>query len=207
MGRTLGLIIILLTVCGGTGVFAGEKSPSKEIAVLQTSLGAIEIELYRPDAPKTVQNFVKLAQKKTFNGIRFHRVSKGFVIQTGDPLSADPKKKGEWGMGGTSIYGGKEFADELNTNTQSYKDGYKRGVVAMANRGPNTNTSQFFIMLADRVDMPKRYTIFGRVVSGMDVVDKIGSVELDPPYASDGKPKTDVMLLKVSIKKQAQSKK
>jgi cyclophilin family peptidyl-prolyl cis-trans isomerase len=207
MGRTLGLIIILLTVCGGAGVIAGEKSAGKEIAVLQTSLGAIEIELYRPDAPKTVQNFVKLAQKKTFNGIRFHRVSKGFVIQTGDPLSADPKKKGEWGTGGTSIYGGKEFADELNTNTQSYKDGYKRGVVAMANRGPNTNTSQFFIMLADRVDMPKRYTIFGRVVSGMDVVDKIGSVELDPPYASDGKPKTDVMLLKVSIKKQAQSKK
>ena len=207
MGRTLGIIIILLTVCSGAGVIAGEKSPNKEIAVLQTSLGAIEIELYKPDAPKTVQNFVKLAQKKTFNGIRFHRVSKGFVIQTGDPLSADPKKKGEWGTGGTSIYGGKEFADELNTNTQSYKDGYKRGVVAMANRGPNTNTSQFFIMLADRVDMPKRYTIFGRVISGMDVVDKIGSVELDPPYASDGKPKTDVMLLKVSIKKQAQSKK
>jgi len=207
MVRTLGIIMIFLAASWSAGATAGEKKVTREIAVLQTSLGSIEIELLRGDAPKTVENFVKLAQKKTFNGIRFHRVSRGFVIQTGDPLSADPKNKEKWGTGGTSVYGGKEFADELNPGTQSYKDGYKRGVVAMANRGPNTNTSQFFIMLVDRAEMPKLYTIFGRVVSGMEVVDKIGSVELDPPYASDGKPKTDVMLLKASVKKQGESKK
>jgi cyclophilin family peptidyl-prolyl cis-trans isomerase len=187
-------------VAGGSPAVAGQ---GKEIAVLQTSLGTFEIELYRSDAPKTVENFVKLAQKKTFNGIRFHRVSKGFVIQSGDPLSGDLKKKDHWGSGGTSIYGGKEFADELNASTPSYREGYKRGVVAMANRGPNTNTSQFFVMLVDRPEMQKNYTIFGKVVSGMEVVDKIGAVELDPPYLSDGRPKTDVMLKKVTIKKAA----
>lgn len=198
-----GLTVMLcaaFVAAGGSPAGAGK---GKEIAVLQTSLGTFEIELYRSDAPKTVENFVKLAQKKTFNGIRFHRVSRGFVIQSGDPLSADVKKKEQWGSGGTSIYGGKAFADELNANTPSYKEGYKRGVVAMANRGPNTNTSQFFVMLSDRADLPKNYAIFGKVVSGMDVVDKIGAVELDPPYVSDGKPKTDVMLKKVTIKKTA----
>jgi cyclophilin family peptidyl-prolyl cis-trans isomerase len=163
-------------------------------------MGTFEIELYGNDAPKTVENFVGLAQKKYFDGQRFHRVSKNFVIQAGDDKSKDPKKKAEWGTGGKSIWG-KEFADELNPNAPSYKAGYLKGVLAMANRGPNTNTSQFFIILRDAPSLPKNYTIFGKVVKGMEVVDKIGQVEIIPGMMgpTDGAPKVDVKIKKVRI--------
>lgn len=168
------------------------QAKQKEIAVLETSMGTIEAELYRADAPKTVENFVKLAEKKYFNGVKFHRVAKGFVIQGGDPTGT--------GMGGSSIYGG-EFADELDSKTPSYKAGYVKGVMAMANKGPNTNTSQFFIMLADAPRMPKNYTIFGKVVKGIDVVDKIGAVELLERGSRDGHPKEDVIMKNVTIRR------
>lgn len=167
---------------------------TKEIAVIETTLGTIEAELYRDDAPKTVENFVKLAEKKYFNGIIFHRVSKGFVIQGGDPTGT--------GTGGKSIYG-KPFEDELNPNSPSLKAGYLHGVMAMANSGPNTNTSQFFIMLKDVPRMPKNYTIFGKVIKGLDVVDKIGEVDITPQMGpSDGKPKVDVKMKSVTIRKE-----
>jgi cyclophilin family peptidyl-prolyl cis-trans isomerase len=178
------------------------RTSSKETAVVETSMGTFEVLLYRSDAPKTVENFVKLAGQKFFDGTRFHRVSKGFVIQGGDEKSRDEKKAAEWGTGGKSIYG-KEFADELNPATPSYKEGYKKGVVAMANRGPNTNTSQFFVMLNDIPRMPKNYTIFGKVIKGLDVVDKIGQVEITPIMGpNDGRPKTDVIVKKVTIRKE-----
>ncbi len=165
---------------------------SKEIVVIETSLGTFEAEMYRADAPKTVENFVRLAEKKYFNGIIFHRVSKGFVIQGGDPTGT--------GSGGKSIYGG-EFADELNPQTPSYKAGYLKGVLAMANRGPNTNTSQFFVMLQDVPRMPKNYTIFGKVIKGIEVVDKIGEVDITPQMgARDGKPKVDVVIKSVTVR-------
>ncbi len=185
-----------MVMAGGEAEAQKEKAPAKqlEIAVIETSLGTIEAELYRDDAPKTVDNFVKLAEKKYFNGIIFHRVSKGFVIQGGDPTGT--------GTGGKSIYG-KEFEDELNSAAPSYKAGYLKGVLAMANRGPNTNTSQFFIMLRDNMRMPKNYTIFGKVIKGIDVVDKIGEVEIDPQMgATDGKPKVDVVMKKVTIRRE-----
>jgi cyclophilin family peptidyl-prolyl cis-trans isomerase len=111
-----------------------------------------------------VTNFATLAKKGYYDGLTFHRVVPGFVIQGGDP-------NGD-GTGGRSIYGD-TFPDELNPNTPSYQAGYQEGVVAMANRGPNTNGSQFFIMLADDPSLPKNYTIFGKVISGMDVVKQI----------------------------------
>ncbi len=176
---------------------AQDKKPAakvKEIAVIETSMGTIEAELYRDDAPKTVDNFVRLAEKKYFNGVIFHRVSKGFVIQGGDPTGT--------GTGGKSIYG-KEFEDELNSGTPSFKAGYQHGVLAMANRGPNTNTSQFFIMLRDVPRMPKNYTIFGKVIKGLDVVDKIGDVEITPQMGpNDGKPKVDVKMKSVTIRRE-----
>ena len=177
-------------------------------ASVETSMGKFEVEFYHADAPKTVENFVKLAETKFFDGQRFHRVSKNFVIQAGDDKSKDVKKKAEWGTGGKSIWG-KEFADELNPNTPSLKAGYLKGVLAMANRGPNTNTSQFFIMLHDNPGMPKNYTIFGRVVSGLDVVEKIGQVEIIPGMMgpTDGAPKVDVMIKKVRILRGAAQKK
>jgi len=179
----------------------GARKMPREIGVITTSMGTFEIELYRSDAPKAVENFVRLAEKKYFDGMRFHRVAKGFVIQTGDPLSKDPSKVSQWGTGGESIYG-KEFEDELNPNTPSAKEGYKKGVVAMANRGPNTNTSQFFVCLND-LNLPHNYTIFGKVIKGMDVVEKIGNVEIIPSRMgpTDGRPKTDVLVKKVTIKK------
>lgn len=130
---------------------------------IHTNYGDIAFETYDADAPKTVANFITLANKGFYDGVIFHRVIKGFMIQGGDPSGN--------GTGGP----GYTFADELNSATESYKNGYKKGVVAMANAGPNTNGSQFFIMLED-YPLPNNYSIFGRVVRGQDVVDKIGSV-------------------------------
>jgi cyclophilin family peptidyl-prolyl cis-trans isomerase len=179
-------------------VAKGKTAPAgKEIGVIETTMGTIEIDLFRGDAPKTVENFVRLAEKKYYNGIIFHRVLKGFVIQGGDPTGS--------GRGGKSIYG-KNFEDELDPNTPSVKEGYKHGVVAMANMGPNTNGSQFFIMLKDAPWMENKYTIFGKVIKGLDVVDKIGDVEITP--GTDGRPKVDVKMKSVTIRREkAETKK
>ena len=192
--RTTIMVIAMMIFISVVGESQEKKVPpkGKEIAVIETSMGTIEAELYREDAPKTVENFVRLAEKKYFNGIIFHRVSKGFVIQGGDPTGT--------GSGGKSIYG-KDFEDELNPATPSFKAGYLKGVLAMANRGPNTNTSQFFIMLKDVPRMPKNYSIFGKVIKGIEIVDKIGEVEIIPQMGpSDGKPKVDVKMITVTIR-------
>ncbi|MBI5470968.1 MAG: peptidylprolyl isomerase [Ignavibacteriae bacterium] len=170
------------------------QTKGNPVATVETSMGKFEIELYPADAPKTVENFIGLAEKKFFDGVRIHRVVKNFVIQMGDPFSKDKKKRDMWGMGGESIWN-KEFADELSPNTQSYKDGYLKGVVAMANKGPNTNTSQFFVMLRDNTSLPKNYTIFGKVVKGMEVVDKMGVVDVE----GNGQPKEDIVVKKVRV--------
>src|SRR3989344_1408844 len=140
--------------------------------------GKIAVEFYDKDAPKTVENFLRLANAGYFDCLTFHRVAKGFVIQGGDPTGT--------GSGGESAFGG-EFADEVNPTSALYQAGYKKGVVAMANRGPNTNTSQFFIMLSD-AGLAPAYTIFGHVTVGLDTVDKIGAVEIVPQLGpTDGK--------------------
>lgn len=136
------------------GVLAPEEIENKRIRI-STDKGQIVFDLFANTAPKTVSNFVYLTKAGYYNGVTFHRREEGFVIQGGDP-------KGN-GTGGP----GYEFEDELK---DSYT--YERGIVAMANRGPNTNGSQFFIMLGN-TPLPKAYSIFGRVVEGMDVVDKI----------------------------------
>ena len=130
-------------------------------AVITTAKGTIELALYAHDAPKTVENFVRLTQSQYYDGLKFHRVEAGFVIQGGDP-------KGD-GTGGESAFGG-TFADELNSETESYKAGYLGGTLAMANSGPNTNGSQFFITVADQPNLPHAYTIFGKVKKGFEVV-------------------------------------
>ena len=196
------IVLAVLFAAAGLQIQAQQKTDKtketssttlKRPSMKETPLGVIEIELYVTDAPKTTENFVKLSDKKYFNGILFHRVSKGFVIQGGDPTGT--------GSGGKSIWG-KEFADELNPNTASYKAGYVKGVVAMANRGPNTNTSQFFIMLADNRSMPKNYTIFGKVVSGMEVVERIANADIIPAMGpTDGRPVNDFVMKNVSIVK------
>ncbi|HEY1074759.1 MAG TPA: peptidylprolyl isomerase [Patescibacteria group bacterium] len=155
------------------------------MVTISTTKGDITIELYESDAPKTTKNFKELAQKGYYDGVIFHRVIDGFMIQGGDPNGT--------GTGGESIYGD-TFEDELNPNADSYKTGYKEGVVAMANRGPNTNGSQFFIMLKD-TPLPKNYTIFGHVTSGMDVVHAIGKVAVD----GNDKPLEEVKMTTVKV--------
>lgn len=159
------------------------KPVNKEHTVtIKTNLGEIKFVTYDVDAPKTVQNFINLANKGFYNGVIFHRVIPGFMIQGGDPTGT--------GMGGP----GYQFEDELNPATDSYKEGYLKGVVAMANSGPNTNGSQFFIMVAD-YPLPNNYTIFGKVVIGQDVADAISKVERN---RSD-KPLSPVTIEKVSV--------
>lgn len=169
------------------GKFKPTIDISNKEAVMQTNFGTIVLGFYDQDAPKTVENFICLAQKGYYNGVTFHRVANGFVIQGGDPTGT--------GAGGESIYGSK-FEDELNPNTPSAKLGYVKGTLAMANAGPNTNGSQFFITLSD-VQLPLNYTIFGKVLSGMDVVEKIGALPTTP--TGDGKPNQKVVIQSVTI--------
>lgn len=157
-----------------------EKNMNK--ITIETNLGKIVLELYPKDAPKAVENFTMLAQKGFYSNLIFHRVIPGFMIQGGDPLGT--------GSGGP----GYQFADELDPNTPSAKAGYKKGVLAMANAGPNTNGSQFFIMLED-YPLPHNYTIFGRVVSGQDVVDAIGKTKTGP----NDRPITPVTMKLVTV--------
>lgn len=167
-----------------------EDISNKFVTLNVEGYGNIKIQLYDKDAPKTVENFLTLTARGYYDGITFHRISKGFVIQGGDPTGT--------GSGGESAFGG-EFADELDPNTPSAKAGYAKGVVAMANRGPNTNTSQFFIML-DNNDLPHNYTIFGKVVEGMDVVDKIGQAPITPQMGpTDGAPVNKITITKATI--------
>lgn len=143
-------------------------------ALIHTSMGDVTIKFYPAEAPKTVANFVKLAKEGFYDGVKFHRVIKGFMNQVGDPISKDDTKKDLWGTGGP----GYQFEDEIDKTNGLYQRGYKTGVVAMANAGPNTNGSQFFIMAAD-YPLPPLYTIFGEVTSGLDVVMRINQVKTD----------------------------
>lgn len=155
------------------GQTKGSKTEvNKEVtATIETAKGKIVIGFYPKEAPKTVENFILLTQRKYYDGTKFHRVEPGFVIQGGDPLSKDKDPKND-GTGGESAWGGK-FKDEINEKSAIYKTGYMQGVVAMANSGANTNGSQFFIMLKDNKTLPKSYTIFGKIITGMDIVKKI----------------------------------
>ncbi len=157
-------------------------------AVIQTNMGTIRFELLEEDAPNTTDNFIQLATRGYYDGVIFHRVIKGFMIQGGDPTGT--------GTGGEAAAGGK-FNDEINKSSDVYKRGYKAGTVAMANAGPNTNGSQFFIMHVD-YPLPPSYTIFGRVTEGQDVVDAIAST----PKDRNDKPNSPVTMEKVTIENQ-----
>ncbi len=153
------------------------------VATLDTNLGQIVVQLLPKEAPLAVNNFVFLAREKFYDGVKFHRVVSGFVIQSGDPLGT--------GAGGP----GYRFADEKVTSD------YLKGALAMANSGPNTNGSQFFITLADLTGrLPKNYTLFGRVTGGLDVVDKIGAVPTRVgPSGEQSTPTVDVHINTITI--------
>ncbi|MEK7646848.1 MAG: peptidylprolyl isomerase [Patescibacteria group bacterium] len=158
----------------------------RAIAVMDTNLGEIKLELFSSDAPNTVENFVSLAKIGFYDGVKFHRVIKGFMIQSGDPLSKDDSMKARWGTGGP----GYVFVDEIHANNRN-----AAGTIAMANAGPNTNGSQFFINVANNDYLDGKHTVFGRVVEGMDVV---SSIENTPTEGSD-RPVDDVIIKSVKI--------
>jgi cyclophilin family peptidyl-prolyl cis-trans isomerase len=161
---------------------------ANRIAVIKTNLGTIRAELLEEDAPKTTENFRLLAERGYYDGIIFHRVIKGFMIQGGDPLGQ--------GYGGESAWGGK-FNDEINRSSALYQGPYKAGTLAMANSGPNTNGSQFFIMHVD-YPLPPSYTKFGQVIEGQDVVNAIA----ETPTGRNDKPNSPVTMEKVTIEEQ-----
>jgi cyclophilin family peptidyl-prolyl cis-trans isomerase len=176
------------------GMMKHEKSNHKEevnglSAVFKTTLGEFEIELYHKDAPETVWNFVNLAEgrQKTnkegpfYNGIIFHRVIRGFMIQGGDPEGS--------GRGGP----GYRFEDEFRPNLKHSSE----GILSMANAGPGTNGSQFFITLGPTPHLDNRHTVFGKVTKGMDIVKKIG----DTPTGAMDRPRTDVVINELVIKR------
>ena len=176
---------------GNPKVPAGAKSSGGKHAVVETDKGPIDLELFETDAPKAVENFRLLAEHNYYDGLTFHRIVKGFMIQGGDP-SGD-------GTGGESAWGGM-FADEINPGSALYRDGYKRGLVAMANAGPNTNGSQFFI-LHDDYPLPPRYVIFAKVTGGMDTLDALASTPTT--LGADGgmsRPLTPPVIKKVTIR-------
>ncbi len=172
------ILTLCLTFCYG-GIFAMEATT----VILETNQGDIEIKLRDDIAPKTCENFTKLVQKGYYNGLIFHRVIKGFMIQGGDPTGT--------GMGGESIWG-KPFEDEVTPVLKF--DG--PGILAMANAGPNTNGSQFFITCAATPWLNMRHTIFGEVVIGLDVVQKIENT----PVGAQDKPTTPQKIIRAYIK-------
>ncbi|OGU10707.1 MAG: hypothetical protein A2X61_04915 [Ignavibacteria bacterium GWB2_35_12] len=171
-------------------------------AYLMTSKGKIVLGLYGKDAPKAVENFIGLAKKGYYNGIKFHRIAKNFLIQAGDRLTRNSRRMEDWGTGGESIFK-KEFEDELDTETPSYKIGYIKGTLAMANRGPNTNKSQFFICLEEAEKLEHNWTIFGRILEGMDIVELISSARVIPSNRGpdDGIPRKPIIIHWVKVRR------
>jgi cyclophilin family peptidyl-prolyl cis-trans isomerase len=170
---------------------AGAKSSGGMHGTIDTDKGPIEIEFLPMDAPKAVENFRLLAEHGYYDGLMFHRIVKGFMIQGGDP-SGD-------GTGGESAWGG-TFPDEIKQDSALYSDGYKRGYIAMANSGPNTNGSQFFIMHQD-YPLPPNYVIFAKVTGSMAAVDAMA--ETPTTLGPDGgmsKPVTPPTIKKVTIR-------
>ncbi len=209
MKKIILMVIILFTVTNCTEKVEDEQQQIKQetkvnkeerynyvtigpdsilVAVVKTNMGTFEMELYPNETPITVTNFVTLAEENFYDSVTFHRIIDGFVIQGGDPTGT--------GSGGKSIYNGKPYADEFVPSLRHNS----AGILSMANRGPSTNTSQFFITLAPTPHLDDRHTVFGKVINGMDVISKIGKVPTDPQF---NRPIDPVIMEKVTIERRA----
>jgi len=160
---------------------------AKKIATITTNIGTFEIELFAEQTPKTVKNFVDLAEKGFYNETKFHRIIENFMIQGGDPNSKDDSLKARWGTGGP----GYSFEDEIVPELSNVS-----GTISMANSGPDTNGSQFFINVADNTFLDGKHAVFGKTTSGMDVVETLSKVSTD---ATD-KPLDPVIISSITIK-------
>ncbi len=174
------VLISCLVLCCGIAALAAESTPTKkenpvkqEVAIIKTSEGEMVVEFWPDVAPKTVENFKKLAGEGFYDGTAFHRIVKGFMIQGGDPLTKDPSKESRWGTGDPGYKIKAEFNDKAHT----------RGVLSMArSNDPDSAGSQFFICLGDASFLNRKYTAFGKVIKGDGVLGKIG----DTPTVSGG---------------------
>lgn len=171
--KVLGVIALLVVVSGCGSSLSNQTNDTNTLsmtsAIIKTTKGDITVEFYN-ESPKTVENFVSLAQQGFYDGTKFHRIIQGFMIQGGDPLTKDDTKKQMWGTGGPDY----RFEDEFNNHK------LVKGSLAMANAGPNTNGSQFFIVTATETAwLDGKHTNFGHVTMGMDVVDAIETIETD----------------------------
>jgi len=177
------MIVVLLAVFMVTIVVKGVSAVEDKIVVLETNQGNIEIKLMPEIAPKACENFTRLAEKGYYNGIIFHRVIKGFMIQGGDPTGT--------GRGGESIWG-KPFEDEVSPKAKFDK----AGILAMANAGSSTNGSQFFITTAATPWLNMKHSIFGEVISGYEVVEKIENTQT----GANDKPVKEQKIIKAYLK-------
>jgi len=177
------LFFCLSVIIPTSSTQAQESNVKSTIVVLETNQGNIELTLYPDKAPKTVENFVGLVKKGFYNGLIFHRVIRGFMIQGGDPTGT--------GSGGNSLWGS-TFADEFSPDLVFDKP----GILAMANRGPDTNGSQFFITTAPTPWLNGHHTIFGQVTQGYDVVSKIEGT----PTGGGDRPVQDQVIVKAYVK-------
>jgi len=181
MKKALIVIVVLLLVfiAGGyiTGFIIGGNSVKK--AVFDTNMGSFTVELFEEKAPITVGNFEKLANDGFYNGVIFHRIMDGFMIQGGDPTGT--------GMGGPGYNIEDEFHDDLKHDSA--------GILSMANAGPNTGGSQFFITLDATTWLDGKHAVFGKVIEGMDVVKKIGGVQVD----QNSRPLQDIIINSIKI--------
>jgi cyclophilin family peptidyl-prolyl cis-trans isomerase len=174
----------------GESKAAAAKSSGGLHATIDTDKGPIELEFLPMDAPKAVENFRLLAERGYYNNLTFHRIVKGFMVQGGDPTGD--------GTGGESAWGG-TFEDEIKPDSPTYSNGYRRGIVAMANAGPNTNGSQFFIMHQD-YPLPPAYVIFARVTKGIEIVDALAETPTTRgPDGGMSQPLTPLRMKKVTI--------
>lgn len=215
MNRYVSVIIVFILVVLGVWYFSQEDKKVEEniininnqpatvnntskvekqnmTATLHTNKGNIEIEFFDKQVPNTVANFTKLAKEGFYNGTKFHRVIKGFMIQGGDPLTKDDSKVNLWGTGGP----GYKFADELGGDNKNNRNDV--GTISMANSGPNTNGSQFFINTAPNNFLDPKHVVFGKVISGMDVVTAIENTKTTgSPY---DRPLSPMVIESISVK-------
>jgi len=180
------LLLTILTACG-------EKKMTNKIAIMDTNMGIIKIELFEDKMPITTKNFITLIENKFYDGTKFHRVIENFMIQGGDPLTKNNNKKQLWGTGGP----GYEIKDEFHDSLSNVP-----GTISMANHGPNSGGSQFFINTKDnsfldhnKPPMSSKHPVFGKVIEGLDVVNKINSVDT----SRDDVPANDVIINKITL--------
>lgn len=181
MKKILLLIILLTVIIAGCG---GEQM--NRTAIFETNQGVIRIELFEDAMPITTGNFIKLAEDGFYDNTKFHRIIKSFMIQGGDPTTKKDSLKQFWGTGGP----GYTIKDEFTNNNRN-----DRGTLSMANAGPNTGGSQFFINLVNNNFLDGKHPVFGKVIEGMDIVDSIAKISTD----SQDRPRNDVIIEKVKI--------